>query len=189
MNENMSEEMYKCRSCAESFPATFVTEVGFNFCPRCGYLLPETIDYINNYFRIIQLVTPLNNAKALMLKNESVAAVRDALVTFENTVREKSGLANLMGPDLMAKAFLFKHDSKTDTVTQEPKLPINGLSSVTERNEQEGIKFLAMGLMQGIRNIYMHTEGTKKLYYCLQIITVTDLLLKQVLGWQSIARF
>ena len=58
---------------------------------------------------------------------------------------------------------------------------------MTERNEQEGIKFLAIGLMQGIRNVYMHTRGTEKLYYCVQIITTTDLLLKQVLGWESVA--
>ena len=184
----MNEELHKCPNCSASFPAAFVTEVGFNICPTCGNLLPETIDYIDNYFRIIQLVKPFHNAKDLMLKSESVAAVRDALVTFENIVREKSNLSDLMGPDLMAKAFSFKYDSNTKAITQKPRIPINSLSNVTERNEQEGIKFLAMGLMQGIRNIYMHTQGTEKLYYCLQIITTTDLLLKQVLGWQSVAK-
>jgi len=184
----MNEEIYKCPNCNVSFPAAFVTKAGFNVCPTCGNLLPETIDHIDNYFRIIQLVEPLSNAKNLLLKSESAAAVRDALVTFENIVREKAGLSDLMGPDLMAKAFSFKYDSKTNTITQEPRIAINSLSNVTERNEQEGIRFLAMGLMQGIRNIYMHTPGTEKLYYCLQIITTTDLLLKQVLGWESVAR-
>ena len=184
----MNEGLYKCPNCKKSLPELFITKVGFNICPMCGNLLPETIDYIENYFRIIQLVTPLHNAKNLILKSESVAAVRDALVTFENIVREKSGLSDLMGPDLMAKAFSFKYDNNTNAVTQKPRISINSLSNVTERNEQEGIRFLAMGLMQGIRNIYMHTKGTEKLYYCLQIITTADLLLKQVLGWESLAK-
>ena len=91
-----------------------------------------------------------------------------------------------MGTDLMAKAFSFRCDPKTGKITQKPKIQVSNLSNVTERNEQEGIRFLAMGLIQGIRNIYMHTKGTQSLYYCLQIITTVDLLLKQVVGWESV---
>ena len=159
----------------------------FNCCPVCGELLPVTIEYIDNYFRIIQLVKPLEKAMQLFLKSETVAAVREAIVVLEETIREKSGLSGLMGSDLMAKSFSFKFDQNTDTITDQPKIKINGLSNVTERNEQDGMRFFAMGIMQGIRNIYMHTEGTEKIYYCLQIITSVDLLLKQVLGWESIS--
>ena len=153
----------------------------------CGSLLPETVEYIDNYLRIIQLVKPLSGAASLMLKSECVAAVRDAVVTFESIVRGESGLPGLMGADLMAKAFTFTYDSPSDRITRRPRIQVNNLSNVTERNEQDGIRFLAMGLMQGIRNIYMHTQGTAKVYYCLQILTTTDLLLKQVLGWESVA--
>jgi len=185
----MNDEVFQCTNCDAHFPTDLVTRFGFKFnvCPQCGNLLPETIDYIENYFRIIQLVKPLEEAKTLLLKSKSVAAVRETLVTLEIIVREKSGLRDLMGSDLMAQAFSFKYESRTDKITQEPKIKINSLSNLTERNEQEGIKFFAMGVMQGIRNIYMHTKGTEKLYYCLQIITAVDLLLKQVLGWQSVA--
>jgi hypothetical protein len=41
--------------------------------------------------------------------------------------------------------------------------------------------------MQGIRNIFMHSTGTRRLYYCVQIISVVDLLLKQVISEESIA--
>ena|SRR3989339_1470905 len=180
-------DLYKCTNCSNSFPVEFTKKFKFNCCPGCGNLMPDTIEYISNYFRIIQLTEPLNKAKDMMLKSESVAAVREALVTFESIVKEKSGFSDLMGSDLMAKAFSFKYDTQTNSITQEPKIKINSLSNITERNEQDGIRFLAMGLMQGIRNIYMHTKGTEKLYYCLQIITTVDLLLKQILGWKSIS--
>lgn len=183
----MNKDMYECDSCGASFPAELVALVKFNVCPECGNLLPETVEYIDNYFRIIQLVEPLRNAVNLLLKTECVAAVRDAIVTFEDIVRKESDLSELMGPDLMDKAFGFKFDTNTNAVIQPPRIHINRLSNLTERNEQEGVKFLAMGLVQGIRNIYIHTKGTEKLYYCLQTITITDLLLKQVVGWESIA--
>ena len=185
----MNDELFKCPNCNAHFSSDphFWMGITINVCPQCGNLLPETVNYIENYFRIIQLVKPLTETKALLLKSKSVAAVREALITLETIVREKSGLKDLMGPDLMAQAFSFKYESRTDTITQDPKIKINSLSNLTERNEQEGIKFFAMGLMQGIRNIYIHTKGTEKLYYCLQIITAVDLLLKQVLGWESVA--
>ncbi len=185
----MSDDLFQCPNCNARFPIApeFWMGVKVNICPQCGNLLPETVNYIENYFRIIQLVNPLAEAKALFLKGKSVAAVREALISLETIVREKSGLKNLMGPDLMAQAFSFKYESRADTITEEPRIKINSLSNLTERNEQDGIKFFAMGVMQGIRNIYMHTKGTEKLYYCLQIITAVDLILKQVLGWQSVA--
>jgi len=185
----MTHELFQCPNCDARFPTTqdFWMGTTINFCPQCGNLLPETANYIDNYFRIIQLVTSLQDAKILFLKSKSVAAVREALISLETIVREKSGLKNLMGSDLMVQAFSFKYDPTTDTITKEPRIRINSLSNITERNEQEGMKFFAMGVMQGIRNIYMHTKGTEKLYYCLQIITAVDLILKQVLGWQSIA--
>lgn len=183
----MEERVCTCNKCGASFPEGADTGHKFNFCPLCARVLPDTVKYMENYFRIIQLVEPLHNAQHLLLNEQSVAAVRDAVVTLERIVRKRSGLQDLMGADLMAKAFRFDFDSSTGTLTKPPKIQVNSLSNVTERNEQEGLKFIAMGLMQGIRNIYMHTEGTRKIYYCLQIITTTDFVLKQVLGWESVA--
>ena len=149
--------------------------------------MPECIEYIENYFRIIQLSKPLEKSKRLIKKSELVAGVREALVTLENIVKEKSALKNLMGVDLMAKAFSFRCDQASGNIIEKPKIKLNKLKDISDRNEQEGIKFLAMGLMQGIRNIYMHTKGAENLYYCLQVITTVDLILKQILGEKSIA--
>ena len=181
----MNYNIYKCLNCNSPLPPELVLELGFNVCPECGKLYPQTIDYLENYFRIIQLNEELKKASSLLLKTEMTAAVREALIKFETIIRKKSGLKNCYGKDLMAKAFSFKMDR--DIVTEEPKIKINDLSTNTKRNEQEGIMYLAMGLMQGIRNIYMHSEGTTKLFYSVQIITLVDLILKQILGWTSIA--
>jgi len=62
------------------------------------------------------------------------------------------------------------------------------LFPVSKRNEQAGIQFVAMGLMQGVRNVFMHSKGTEKLFYCIQVITTIDFLLKQIVGWGAIAK-
>jgi len=192
VNKGDLKKRIRCKSCKVSFlPILFVgkteVECRFNVCPKCGNLFPKTIDYINNYFEIIKLSEELNKARTLFLKSELVGAVREAVIKFENIVRKKSGLGDLTGSDLMAKAFSFKFDQDKKIVTEQPKIKVNNLSNVAKRNEQEGMKFMTMGLMQGIRNIYAHYEGNERLFYCLQIITVIDLLLKQILGWESIA--
>ncbi len=122
----------------------------------------------------------------MALKSEPEAAVREAVVTLETTVKEISGLVDLTGADLMAKAFSFKFDSQSNKVTGPPKIQLNDLDSVSKRNEQDGVKFVAMGLMQGVRNIFMHSKGTRKLFYCLQTIMTVDWILKQIDGWGTI---
>ena len=199
----MKKKTYRCKTCKISFSPIFrlqefdklgklicSEDVEFdrvNCCPRCGNLLPETINYIRNYFEIIHLSEELDDARDLFLKSELVGAVREAVIKFENIVRKKSGLKDLKGVDLMAKAFSFKFDQNKGAVTEEPKIKVTDLSTVAKRNEQEGVKFMSMGLMQGIRNIYTHHEGNERLFYCLQIITVVDLLLKQIKGGETIA--
>lgn len=184
----------KCKNCKVSFLPKLIVgeedkeiECRFNVCPNCGNLLPKTIGYIENYFEIIHLSEDLNKAKTLFLTSELVGAVREAVIKFESIVRKKSGLKELRGSDLMAKAFSFKFDENKKVISEEPKLRVNDLSNVPERNEQEGIKFISMGLMQGVRNIYMHHEGNERLFYCLQIITMVDFLLKHIMGWESVA--
>jgi uncharacterized protein (TIGR02391 family) len=188
----MKRRIYRCKKCKlrftpESFPGWDSGKYRFNCCPVCGQLFGETIYYIVNYFKIIQLSEELDKARDLFLKSESVNAVREAVITFENIVRKKSGLNDLIGTDLMAKAFHFKFDPTTKRITERPKIKINNLLSISKRNEQEGIKFISMGVMQGIRNIYIHHKGNERLFYCLHIITLVDLLIKQITGWGSIA--
>ena len=182
----MKKSLYKCKNCDSPIPPELALEIKFNFCPVCGKLYPQTIEFLENYFRIIQLTKELKPSSELLLKSELNVSVREAFIKFETIVRKKSGLKNLVGKNLMAKAFSFKMDSNKKVI-EEPKIKVNNLSSISKRNEQEGIMYLAMGLMHGIRNIYMHSEGTHKLFYSIQIITLVNLLLKQILGWESIA--
>lgn len=183
MVRDMSKSKYSCKHCDTPIPTELVKQWEFNVCPVCGHLYPKCIEYLEQFFRIIQLSKKLEAAGSLALKSEPEAAVRDAVVTIETTVKEISDLDALTGADLMAKAFSFKFDSQTNAVTVEPKIKLNDLSTISKRNEQDGVRFVAMGLMQGVRNIFMHSKGTKKLYYCIQTITTVDWILKQIEGW------
>jgi len=183
----MTISKYKCKYCSTDLPSNIVKTYNFNVCPSCGRLYPKCAEYIKQYFRIIQLSVSLEKAADLILKNEMTAAVREAIVTLETTVRKVSGLENQSGADLMAKAFSFKIDQQTKKVIEGPRVQINDLSSIFKRNEQDGVRFVAMGLMQGVRNIFMHSKGTEKLFYCLQVISTADMILKQIAGFGAIA--
>jgi len=183
----MRKNSFKCNNCNSAIPTELVEKYQFNVCPKCGHLYPNCIEILKNYFRIIQLSEKLAKATMLLFKSETTAAVREAIVILESTIRDKSELKDLIGADLIAKAFSFKTDSQTKNIIEEPKIKINDLSTITKRNEQDGIKFIAMGLMQGMRNIFMHSKGTEKLFYCIQVITTVDLLLKHIDGWAAIA--
>jgi hypothetical protein len=69
----MNNKLFKCPNCDFHLSTDLETWFGikFNACPQCRDLLPEKINYIENYFRIIQLVKPLEEAKDLLLKNKS----------------------------------------------------------------------------------------------------------------------
>ena len=174
---------YKCKNCNTSLPAFLIVKLKANCCIQCGYLLEQTIDYLKNYFEIIQLSKELNNAKRLLLKSEFNSSIREASIIFENVVRQHSGLDNLYGAKLMSEAFSFKED-KNGKITKKPKIYMNDLSTQTKKNEQKAMEFLAVGLMMGYRNIYSHSSGSHKLYYTVQIITFIDLLLKRIIGWK-----
>ncbi len=77
--------------------------------------------------------------------NESV---RKALERFEKRIQDTVGDHKTFGRDLMAKAFN----------EQKPLICLNALKSANERSEQEGFKFLTMGAMSGVRNIYSHGD-------------------------------
>ena len=181
-----SARLFKCKNCDSPIPPEISMKLKFNVCPICGNLYPQTIEYIENYFRIIQISNELDASKKLLIKSELNASVREAIIKFETIIRNKSGLIDNIGASLMAEAFNFKIDLKTKEFIEEPKIKLNELSNISMRNEQEGFKLMTMGFMQGIRNIYMHTEGADRLYYALQIITIVDLFLKQI-GGTSIA--
>ena len=73
-------------------------------------------------------------------------AVFEAFKALETLVREKSGLADRNGQDLMLLAL----DSS------KPRLLVGNLSTQAGRDRQEGIRFICGGAMRGIRNVGGH---------------------------------
>lgn len=75
-------------------------------------------------------------------------AVRKALERFEKLVQDTLGDTHTHGRDLMAKVFNEKA----------PVVPLNDMKTQNDQNEQEGFKFLTMGAMSGMRNLYSHGD-------------------------------
>lgn len=75
-------------------------------------------------------------------------AVRKALERFEKKIQDTVGDHKTIGRDLMAKAF----------GGDPPPIALNALATGNDRSEQEGFKFLTMGAMSGMRNLYSHGD-------------------------------
>jgi len=75
-------------------------------------------------------------------------ATLEALKFVDEEVRRIAGYSD-HGTSLMMKVF----------GGNPPKVKINAGTSLSERNEQEGFKFLFAGAMQAIRNPRTHTSG------------------------------
>lgn len=79
-------------------------------------------------------------------------AVRRAAERFESAVRERSGLKDRSGRDLMAHAFR----------PDEGKLSLSGVEAENARDFQEGYQFLTMGMMAAIRNVFSHGDEERR---------------------------
>ena len=129
----------------------------FHFCPKCGSLMPYSREKLKNFFDVYNLHPALNTAVTLLYKSEFEAAAREAFVTVETFLKKKSGLDS-HGFDLATRALSFEIDKKTGEIKQAPLIAINGLNNESDRNEQEGIRYMLMGFFQGPRNLYQHNH-------------------------------
>ncbi len=75
-------------------------------------------------------------------------AVRKALERFEKHIQDTISDHRSFGRDLMAKAFNENN----------PLISLNDMKTANDRSEQEGFKFLTMGAMSGMRNLYSHGD-------------------------------
>jgi len=91
----------------------------------------------------------IKHAESLFVENRFFYAVFESCKAFENYVQEKSQLEKY-GSSLMSTALSLKGPLK-----------INAQSNETERNEQLGIMYLCMGVMQAIRNPTAHEPQLK----------------------------
>jgi len=97
-------------------------------------------------------------------------AIFEAFKAVNSFVKEKSGQSNLDGKNLMAQVFR----------KENPVIRLNKLKSISDKDEQEGFKFLFMGAMVGIRNPKAHdnvvqTDPIRTLEY----LSLASLLLRR----------
>lgn len=141
----------------------------FNYCPVCGSLMPDTRKKYKDIIDIYHLHPKLKNVERLFLNSEFNSAAREAFIIVETVLREKSGL-DLHGFDLATKALKFEVDKQTGEVIKQPLISINSLKNESEKNEQDGIRYMLMGFFQGIRNLYQHNQVESGPSYVFTII-------------------
>ena len=74
-------------------------------------------------------------------------------MTVENYLKKKSGFDS-HGFDLATKALSFEIDKQTGEIKKPPLIAINDLKNESDRNEQDGIRYMLMGFFQGPQNLY-----------------------------------
>lgn len=142
----------------------------FKVCARCGALYPASIKKIKAYYNMVQIPDVFNKALDLLYISQYESAVRESIIVLENEIQRISELHDLNRFKLISEAFKYSYDSKNDSISLEPKIKINSLSNITERNEHEGLQFMLMGFFKGIRNIYMHKNVSATITISLNLI-------------------
>lgn len=127
----------------------------FPYCPTCGSFMPYSLNKIQGFFDVYHVHPSLEPAINLVYKSEFEAAAREAFVVVETALRKKSGLES-HGFDLATRALSFEFDKKSGEIAKAPLIAINDLETESERNEQEGIRYMLMGFFLGPRNLYQH---------------------------------
>lgn len=153
----------------------------FPFCPMCGSLMPYSLKKIDSFFDVYNLHPALDSCLELLKKSEYESAAREAFIILETNIKDKSGL-DLHGFDLMTKALNFEVDKKTGQVTKQPLIAINDLKTESDRNEQDGIRYMLMGFFQGPRNLYQHNKIGSGVHNSISIIIQTSFFLKLLDG-------
>ena len=136
----------------------------------------------NLLYKALQIHPRIRNASEELFKDGHYAqAILEACKELINFVKEKSGKKNLEGKDLMAKVFDFEYDKNKEKITKKPILQLNELITPSERDEQNGFRFLFMGVAVGIRNPKAHDRIIQKdPYRTLEYLIFVSLLAKRV---------
>lgn len=158
----------------------------FLYCPHCGCLMQSTQKKIKDFFELLHVHEELKRAVGLIYKSEFEAAAREAFVSVENTLRKKSGL-DLHGIDLATKSLQFEYDKKANQMVKSPLVAVNDMKTESDRNEQEGVRYMLMGFFHGPRNIYQHRHIGSPADYAITIVIQASFFLK-LLDGQSILK-
>ena len=106
-------------------------------------------------------------------------AIFRAFRCIEILVKEKSGVRNEIGPNLMHRVFNEKS----------PIIKLNSLEQDFEIDEQSGFRFLYAGAMVGIRNPKAHAEIEQKdPYRTLEYLSLASLLAKRLEEGEKVNR-
>jgi uncharacterized protein (TIGR02391 family) len=105
-------------------------------------------------------------ARGLFASGHYSQAIFEALKAFEVRVQDQSGRHDLLGRDLMAQ--VFRLDEGSISLTAE--------SGRAAQDEQEGLRFVFMGVMQGLRNPKAHRstqqEDPQRAFEYLALVSV-----------------
>jgi uncharacterized protein (TIGR02391 family) len=127
----------------------------------------EVLNYLFDKMQFHPLV--ITASKSLFESGHYAQAILEAFKAVNNLIKKKTGL-NLDGKQLMAEAFNEK----------EPVIKLNELKTQSDRDEQEGFKFLFMGAMVGIRNPKAHDNVVQiDPYRTLEYLGFASLLMKR----------
>lgn len=197
----MSKKDYKCiNNCIweednelkETIGLKFIdiaSNFDFKVCAKCGALYPATIKKIKEYHDILQISPKFESALKLLYISQYESSIRQAIIILEQQLQNLSGLENLNGHELVSKAFTYKFDSNKNELITPPKIKINNLSNITERNEHDGIQLMLMGFFRGVRNIYMHKSVETQIMTSLNLITqisfYDNLITRQLLSYNK----
>jgi uncharacterized protein (TIGR02391 family) len=108
-------------------------------------------------------------SKSLFETGHYAPAIFEAFKAVNNFVKEKTSLSQ-DGKALMSKVFNENN----------PVIKLNELSTVSDKDEQEGFKFLFMGAMVGIRNPKAHDNIVQTdPYRTLEYLSFASLLMRR----------
>lgn len=108
-------------------------------------------------------------------------AILNAFISFIDYVKERTGLLDLDGDDLINRVFSFEYDKGLKKIIKYPIIRINNLKTNNDRNEQEGFKYLCKGAAAFIRNPRAHKLiPQSNPFYTLENLSITSLLTRRV---------
>jgi uncharacterized protein (TIGR02391 family) len=145
---------------------------GMTYDSRFLYSEARRTADVNALYESLQLHPRIRDASESLFKDGHLAeAIFSAYKALANYVKEKSGLRELDGTDLMAAAFNENN----------PVIRLNELRTETDRTEQYGFKFLYIGAYQGVRDPKAHDEIVQDdPYKTLEYLSFASLLAKRV---------
>lgn len=151
----------------ESTPSASIEiqDINVTQCPENIAKVPNLLfDKMQFHPKVVE------TSKSLFETGHYAQAIFEAFKAINNFAKEKTG-QYLDGKDLMAKVFR----------EQGPLIKLNKLKTQSERDEQEGFKFLFMGAMVGIRNPKAHDNVIQTdPYRTLEYLSFASLLMRRI---------